>query len=476
VTAIQRIAKNFLSLSVANIIVGLAGFVGIVYLARVLGPADFGVVNFAIAIITYFMLIANLGLPMLGTRQIARDKDRVREYTANIIALRLALAVISFLLLLLFVLIIDRPAETKYLIVLYGLALFPFALHLEWLFQGIEKMEYIAIAQIIGATLYVALILSLIKSPEQLLTIPLLYTVFLWLLPAFFLVFMARRYFGLVKPRFDAPFWKGLIQQALPMGFAFLMIQIYYNLDTVMLGFMRSNEEVGYYNAAYKMIFFLLTLAGLYYAAIFPVISKYYKTSLESLQRLLSGTARVMVIVGLPIAVGGTLLAGPLLNLIYGSEYSSGIIGFQILVWAVAITWVSATYGHSLLACDRQKKYAVRVAIGTAGNIVLNFILIPHYGLIGAAIATVFTEGVVLLLVYREFNKNVVRVPLNSYILRPVIACLGMAVFLYFFSSWSVLLLIPSGIIIYFVILFLIKGITWGEITRIREQIFPKRA
>lgn len=473
-STVRRIAKNFLSLAVAGIIASLIGFVGIVYLARVLGPGDFGKINFAIAIVAYFMLIANLGLPMLGTREVARDKDRIKDYVGNIVTMRLTLGAIAFFLLLLFVFLINKPAEVKYLIILFGLGLFPFALRLLWLFQGIERMEYMAVSQIIGAILYVPAIFYFIRSPEQLLAVPLIYVICMLFLPALFLAFVFIRHFGIVKPKFEASFWKSLLWQALPMGFSFIMIQLYYNFDTIMLGFIRSNEEVGFYNAAYRVIFLLLPLGGFYYTAIFPVISNYYKTSLESLQRLLSGTAKLMVTIGLPLAIGGTLVARPLMRLIYGGEYNSGIIAFQILIWAVTITWVSGVYGNSLVACDRQKKYAVRVTIGTVGNIVLNFILIPPYGLVGASIATVFTEGVVLLLMYLESNK-IVRVSLNSYILRPVIACLGMGIFLYFCSSWNVLVLILSGAVVYFVILFLIRGITKREITMIREQLFPTK-
>lgn len=473
-TAIQRIAKNFLFLAVAGVIAGLISFVATVYLARVLGPGDFGKINFAIAIIAYFMLIANLGLPMLGTREIARDKDKIGDYVGHIVAMRLAFAAMAFFLLLLFVFLINKPLEVKYLIILFGLGLFPFALQLLWLFQGIEKMEYMAISQIIGAILYVAAIFYFIRSPEQLLAVPLIYVICMLFLPALFLAFIFVRHFGIVKPKFEASFWKSLLWQALPMGFSFIMVQIYYNFDTIMLGFMRSNEEVGFYNAAYRIIFLLLPLGGFYYTAIFPVISNYYKTSLESLQRLLSGTAKLMVTIGLPLAIGGTILAKPLMSLIYGSEYNSGIIAFQILIWAVTITWIGGAYGNSLIACDRQNKVAVRVAIGAAGNIVLNLILIPPYGIVGASIATVFTEGIVFLLMYREFNK-ITRVSLNSYILRPIITSLGMGAFLYFCSGWNVLLLILLGAAIYFMILFLIGGITKGEIRLIREQLAVRK-
>ncbi len=465
----QRIAKNFLSLAVANIIASLLGFVATVYLARILGPGGFGQIYFAIAIIAYFMLIANLGLPMLGTREIARDKDKIKDYVGNIVTLRLTLAAIAFCLLLLFAFLTQKPTEIKYLIILYGLGLFPFALQLLWLFRGIEKMEYIAGSQILGAALYVASILYFIKSPEQLLAVPVIYVICTAFLPAVFLIFFFIRRFGRIPLKFEAPFWGSLLRQALPMGFAFIMTELYLHFDTIMLGFMRSNEEVGYYNATYKIILFIVILGGLYYVTIFPIISNYYKTSLASLHRLLSRTAKLMVTLSLPLAVGGTMLAKSILGFIYTEQYVEGIITFQILIWIIPLRWLSITYGNSLIACDKQNRYATGVAIGAIINIALNAILIPRFGIVAAAATTVVTWGAVLLLMYHEFSK-IVSVPFKGYLPRPVVACLGMAAFLYFCSGWNVWLLIALGVLVYFALLFIIGGITKEEIKLIKEQ------
>ncbi|MFC1915838.1 flippase [Chloroflexota bacterium] len=465
----QRIAKNFFSLAAANIIASLLGFVATVYLARVLGPGGFGQIYFAIAIIAYFMLIANLGLPMLGTREIARDKNKIKDYVGNIVALRLTLAAIAFCLLLLFAFLIQKPTEIKYLIILYGLGLFPFALQLLWLFRGIEKMEYMAGSQIAGGVLYVASILYFIKSPEQLLAVPVIYVICTAFLPAVFLIFFSIRHFGRIPLKFDAPFWGSLLRQALPMGFAFVIAELYFHFDTVMLGFMRSNEEVGYYNAAYRIILLFVGLGGLYHVTIFPIISNYYKTSLASLHRLLSLTAKLTVTISLPLAAGGTMLAKSIMNFIYPPEYGSGIIALQILIWVIPVRLIGSVYGNSLIACDRQSRFAIGVTIGAIINIVLNAILIPRFGIVAAAAITVVTLGAVVLYNYRQINK-IVSVPFKGYLLRPLVACFGMAAFLYFGSGWNMWLLIALAALLYFALLFIIGGITKEDIRLIKEQ------
>ena len=462
----RRIVKNFLSLSVATIFAQLLGFITIPYLARVLGPGNFGKLNFAGAISGYFSLIGNFGLNILGTRELARNKDKVEYYTGNVLALRLCLSVLSFGLLLLFVAFINKPLQIKYLILLYGLAFFPSALLIDWVFQGMERMEYIGVSRIFRVILNVGLVLLLIKSSEQLLLVP-CFSVLASFLPLGFLIFAFIRRFGKLRLKFDLVSMKDLIKQALPIGISLLMIQIFYNIDTVMLGFMRSNEEVGCYNAAYKIILLLIWIAGAYHDAIFPMISHYYKTSLASLKKLQSYTAKLMVTLALPLAVGGTILAKPLMNLIYGSRYDSSVIAFQILIWAVFIIYINSGYSRGILACSKEKWYVVGVAVPAIVNLISNFILIPPLGLSGAAIATVLAEASGFSIMYVGFGK-IIRVPFVNYILKPFLSSIIMMLFILMSINWNIFLRIFGCVLIYFVFLYIVKGITKEDIILIR--------
>lgn len=467
----QRIIKNTASLLFSGIISQLIGFIAVIYLARILGPGGFGKINFAIAIVTYFTLIANMGLPLLGTREIAREKDKIKDYIGSILTLRLCLAFLGFCLLLLTAFLLNKPIEIKYLIVLYGFGLIPAALLLDWAFQGVEKMEYIGLGNILSATIYVVLVFFFVKSPEQILLIPcfqiagnFLATVIL------FSIFVKN----VGKPRFrlDIVSWKNLFYKALPIGFSLIMIQIFYNIDTVMLGFMRSDEEVGYYNAAYKIILLLIMSVGAYHDAIFPIISNFYKTSQDSLKHLLLFTTKLMVAIALPLAVGGTILAKQIINLLYGAEYDKGIIALQILIWTAAINCIDTVYSRGLLISNRENEYARVLIIVAAVNIILNFLLIPHFGLIGAAIATVFAQCIALLMFYRGFYK-IIPIPFKNYFFKPIFACITMSLFLLLMSNWNVVLLISGAAVIYFLTFYLLGGIRKEEFMLIAKFYLP---
>jgi len=469
---IRRVVKNFLSLSVAEFILRFVSFLIVVYLARILGPENFGKIGWARGILTFFMLIPNLGLVTLGVREVARNKDDINIYAGNIIALRLVLAFFSFGLLLIFVSLIHKPIQIKYLITFYGFILFSYALSIGWLFQGIERMEFIGISKISMMFFYAASIFILVKNPGQLLLIPCL-----WFLGNFisvvFLMYIFVKKFGKISLKFNFSFWKSLLKRALPMGAASMMIPIYYNFDIVMLGFIKGEKVVGLYSAAYRIILFIWTFIPIFVNVIFPSMSRYYKDSEKKLQTLIISSTKLLSVVALPLGVGGMILTRPIMGFLYGEEFSGGVIAFQILIWSVVIICIRCIYEHSFLACNKEKRYLFGVIWGALTNIVLNLILIPRFGLKGAAVATVI--GNLVLSGYLFYYLRIVkRMEIVKLLLKPFVAAVLMGGFVYYFREFNLFLSISIGIIIYSIFILLLKGVTFKEITQFRKQIVKK--
>jgi len=472
----QRILRNTLSLLLSGLIAQLLGFFAIIYLAKVLGPADFGKLNFALAIIGYFTLIANLGLPLLGTREIARDLEKIDANLKNILLMRIFLASLSFILLLITVFFLIKPQEMKLLIVLYGLGILSSAFLLDWVFQGVERMEYIGMGRFLGSMIYVGSVLWFVKGHHQLLLVPCFYVV-ANLSVAVLLISIFTHHFGRPRFRFNFSQCKALFKKALPIGFSIMMLQVVHYIDTVMLGIMKSNEEVGYYSAAYKILMILLTAIWCYQDAVFPVISNYYETSIDLLRNLQSYSTKIMITITLPLAVGGTILAKPIMNLIYGPKYDPAVIALQILIWTVTIGSLHGIYVRGLIACDRQNRRLIIAIVHALTVIVLNLILIPNLGFIGAAISTVSGEFFVIFLSYREFGK-IVAVPFHGYILKPLLASSIMALSLYGLQCGEnihLILSIGCGVIVYFISLCLMKGITNEDIRTLKYAFFDNK-
>lgn len=459
-TKLNRVLKNLLFLSMAEFFLKILGFVAVAYLARILGPKGFGEIGFAAAILAYFLLLVNLGLDTFGVKEVARDHTKINSYLNNILTIRLIASFISFFLLIVLVYFIPKPLEIKKLILFYGLGLFSFSLTLEWVFMGIEKMGFVAISRVVRQVIYLALVLAVVKSPEQILSIPFAYFGSTLIGSIILLSLFVQRY-GNYKLKFDLSFWKKILHQSLPMGFSYIMIQIYYNFGLVMLGFLKGEETVGLYNAAYKIILLLLVLPTLVVTVFFPLLSNYFKSNFSQLRDVASIYVKILVILSIPFGFGGTVLAKELISFVYGQTYSSAILAFQILIWDLVIVFLNIAYGNPLMAWDLQKRHMKCIALGTGVNLILNFLLIPKYSLYGASVATTLAELVVFLGVYPAFQK-IVNINIFNQITKPVLASVGMTISLAFIKEYfsNIFFLIPFGIVIYSILLWMQKGIT----------------
>jgi O-antigen/teichoic acid export membrane protein len=470
----RSMLKNAVSLLVATAVTNVLNLISLIYLARVLGPTGFGKVNFAFAIIAYFMLLTDMGLPLVGIREIARDKTQAKSFASRIIVLRFILTFVSFCLLGVVLIFIRQPQEVKYLLFIYGLGMVPSALLVDWVFQGVERMEFIGIARVVSGIVNLGLVLTFVKTPGQLLLIPSFQVASNLLMAVLLSVFFVK-VFGAVNIGFvrKNKIWE-VLKTALPIGFSLLMIQIFYYISTVMIGFMRGNEEVGYYNAAYKVIFLFIVFIGVYHDAIFPSISYYSRNSLEQLKKLLSVTQRLMIILVVPLATGSIVLARPLMHTLYGTKYDDGIGVFKILIFAVVIIYINTAYSRGLLAAKKEKWFAAGVALPAFVSILLNFILIPRLGLQGAAIANVLSEASGFVVMYVGFRK-IMHVPFLPYIYKPLFASLIMLVSLYCglnLFHWNFFLLAGAGFLVYGTVLYLIRGVTKEDFNSINKNFF----
>ncbi len=438
----------------------LLGFFAVTYLARILGPKGFGEIGFAAAILAYFLLPVNLGLDTFGVREVSRDHTKIDNYFNNILTIRLMAFFISFLFLLIFIYFIPKSVEVKKLILFYGLSLFSFSITIEWVFMGIEKMEYVAVSRVAKQAIYLVLVLILVKGSDQILSVPFTYLSSTLIGSIILLSFYISAH-GAYKPKFDLLSWKKILQQSLPMGFSYMMIQVYYNFDLVMLGFLKGEEVVGWYSAAYKIILLLFAIPTLVITIFFPLLSNYFKNYFSQLKDVTSIYVKILVTLGLPFGFGGTILAKELITFIYGQNYSASILAFHILIWNLVVVFLNIAFGNPLLAWDLQRRHMKCMALGTTVNLALNFLLIPKYSLYGASVATLLSEVTVFLGVYPAFQK-IVKINILSQIVKPILASIGMSVILIFIKGYSdnIFFLISLGIFIYFFLLWILRGIT----------------
>jgi O-antigen/teichoic acid export membrane protein len=464
-----RVFKNYSFLASSYAASRLLTFLTLVYIARRLGVQAFGQVNFALAIFTYSTLLTHLGLMTFGTREVARRPGQIQHQVTRILSLRMALTLASFLLLLVFTYLAAFEAQLKILIVLFGLSLFPTAALMDWAFKGVERMNVVGVIEIVRAVPYLALILFWVKTPSHLLRIPIFYFLSA-VLAAFLGLALFWRDYGSLRPKVELAYWKRAMRESLPLGFAFVLLQVYYLTDVVVLGFLRGAVSVGLYSAAYKSVAFLLVLGGLFFETTFPVISRYYKQASDSLPGLLTSSLRVTTLLVIPMAVGGAVLAGPFLSSLYGPEYRAATIAFQLLICAVAIELIGMNWGYALMACDRPKEYMKAVGLGAAISVALNLALITKLGLMGAGLARLTSSAIISLYFWFQFRR-VSRLSWSRYLLKPALAsALMVSVMVLVGHSWILQLVL--GTLVYAGTILLIGPSERTQVLRIANAIF----
>ena len=415
-----RVFKNYSFLASSYAVSRLLTFLVLVYIARRLGVQVFGQINFALAILTYSTLLTHLGLMTFGTREVARHPQQIRSQVTSILLLRMVLTLVAFLALVGFAYLAPFEPALRALILIFGLSLFPTAALLDWAFKGVERMNIVGIIEIIRAIPHLVLIVIWVRSPAQVFRIPIFY--FLSTLLAVVLgLFLFCRDYGSLQSRIDVRSWKRAMKESLPLGMAFILLQVYYLTDTIMLGFLRGSVFVGWYSAAYKSVAFVLVVGGLFFETTFPVVSRYYKQARERLPWLLNSSVRVTALLATPMAVGGTILASPFLAALYGSEYRAAVIAFRLLIWAVAIELMGMNWGYALMACDRAKEYMKAVGFGAVLSVALNLALIPKFGLLGAGLARLISSITISAYFWLQFRRVFV-FAWSRYLLKPALA------------------------------------------------------
>ncbi|NPV54706.1 MAG: flippase [Firmicutes bacterium] len=473
-TSGARAISNLINLLIATLITESIGFIVVAYLARKLTTVGFGRLAFAQAILSYFILLGDFGLNLFGTREVARNRGNIQKIVNGVVTLQGTLSTIAAGLMVLFASLIPRPPEDKALIMLYSITIILTGISIDWVFRGLERMAIVACSRIIRALIYSGLVFLLVREQSDILKVP-LYAIISAALAVAVMAAIYIKKCGWIRPYFNVEFSRYALKIGIPFFFSIVLIRIYYNLDTVMLGFMKTDEMVGLYNAAYKIILVILGLGGLLQEALFPLSARYFKESQEKLKILLNISEKIYITLALPIGVGGTLLAKPILVLIYGSSYDGATMPFQILLWTVIVIFFTLTFGLALMTCDQERVYMLCVGCGALVNIVLNLMLIPSFGMAGAAIATLISESVVAVIAVFLVNKlrRAVYINAKSCILKPAMASaiMGLAIA---WSNLHVLINILIGAVVYCVAFILLKGITRDDVLLFKRYVLGR--
>lgn len=480
---VQRIAKNTGIMLTSQVISYILGFLYMMYMARYLGVATFGILSVAIAFMRIFGTLSDFGLSTFMVREVARDKSLGAKYLANISLMKVILVSVTFGLIALTVNIMGYPART--ITVVYVVALSVIFMGFTQMFYGFfrafEKMKYQGIGQMLNAALIFGGVVLAIKYRFGVVVFALLYPFAGVIVLGYNLAIMRVRFptpsssSGTKALEFDWSFWKRTLKQSWPLAAAGIFGTIYFMIDRIMLSKMKGDEVAGQYSAAYNLISALSFIPSAFAISLLPVMSNYFKTSQSSLNKLYQYSVRYMYLLALPITIGAVLLSKRIILMIYDARYLPSARVLSILIWAELFIFVEVIMSYMLLSINKQKIILFTAGVGATLNVVLNFLLIPRMSYTGAALATVasdiyfFTSAAYFLSKY-GYKLNFARI-----IPIPLAAAAIMGLFVFYFRQASFLILIPLSILIYFTILCVTKYISNEDKTLLWQALRMKR-
>ncbi|OQA91399.1 MAG: putative O-antigen transporter [Elusimicrobia bacterium ADurb.Bin231] len=462
---VQRIFKNYFSLTVSQIATNFMGVITVAYLARKLGPNAFGKLNFALSVVGYFAILSHFGLNTIGTREIASYKDKASVYVFNIIFLKTLFGVVSYIFLAFFVYMSANKDNAGYLILVYGLTIFTANVYMfDWVYQGLEQMEFLAVSNILVSISYLAMLMFFVKNVTDTVYVPwILFVSQLFAVIFLFLLFISNSKSKITGFALDKDLSFNLIRKAAPVGISGIMTVVVLNFPTTLLGYLCHFREVGFFNAANKIAVILSQIVLAYATAIFPTISYYYRHSADKFGRIVNFTLRLIIAIGIPSCTGIFILSNRIIRFIYGESFGDAHLLLRILILSAFFIYLHVIFSFLLWATNLQRK-VLKITVVQAGmTLFLCTVLGGVYGSAGVCYGILITSVTVAILYYVQakalFNlgwkKDVLKSLISSFVMAAVISAIpGMNLFL----------LICVGAIVYFICLFVFQGINKDDI------------
>lgn len=447
----RKLAINFLFLSCGESAAKLLTFASFSYLARTLGPVNYGFVEFTLAVMVFFTMPADLGLGSYGAREIARNPERASRLLHEITGLRTALTLCSMLGLAIFILLIHKTLELKLLLALYGVSLLGCPFLLQWFFQAHDQMQSVGAASIVRQLGFAGLVFLLCRRGTPLAYIGMIECASVAAVAAF-CVYVARTRMGFAWPTPDLHVTRllGHIREAAPIGLTELAWAFMWNFCTVLLGFVFADRTLGWFGASNRALMALHTFVWLYFFNLLPSISRCVARPHAELLELTDSSLRFTCWAG--IFVAGILTAGApeALTLIYGPSFRPAAQSLAILAWMLPVAMISGHHRFALIAYSRQNRLLWCTALSAIAAVALGFALIPLYGGVGAAWAQLLANILNFALVYFAFRKAVVEVPVARQLAAPL-AVLAVSALGYFalLAKWNVWVALAGASAIY---------------------------
>lgn len=457
----SKIAWNTLLQIIGRAVGTLLGLFSVGLLTRYLGPSGYGSFTTITGFLQFFGIVVDLGLTLTAVQMISKEGADERRIMGNIMTLRLVSALVFFGLAPLVVLFFPYPSAVKLGVLVGSLAFFFMTQNqvIVGIFQKHLLMGRAAVAEVVGrAVLFLGIVLVVWNGWGLIGTI--------WALVAgnasqLILSFIFADRVTPLRFLRDVNFMKQILKQSWPIGLAIAFNLIYLKGDVVILSLFRSQAEVGFYGAAYKVLDVITVIPMMFMGLVLPILTQAWASAdMVLFRRRLQKAFDFLMMIALPIVGGAWVVGKDLMMLVAGAEYRSSGNLLAVLIIAAGAVFISGLFGHVIVAIGKQRSSMWGYAVDAALSLAAYFIFVPRFGAPAAAWVTVFSEAFIGIFTAALVIRATRIIPRFGTVFKIAVATAVMSLVLLTLPRWPVLILVLLGAIIYGIMLVVLRVVS----------------
>jgi O-antigen/teichoic acid export membrane protein len=449
----SRIMVNAGFRAAADIGSKLATAVLYVVIARKLGASQFGVYAFALSFVTLVTVLGFFGQDVVLTREVARDYSRLEEYYSNAMLSRAMFSIPPLLIALAVMTLGGTSAHTRTVVLLLGLGFtaeymvqIPFAV-----FQAYERVSLVTVVLVTQRWVTTSAAVAALYLGAGLVAVV---GIFCAGAVGGVVLGTLTMYRRIARPRLRIDFSGALrvTREALPIGIALVALALLFRIDMSMLAAFKPSRDVGQYGATYKLLETTTFVAWAVNIALLPSLSRLSPTSTPTLGSVYQRGLKLVVAITLPMSVGAIVLAGPIISLLYGSQYHGAAKALQLLAPTIALFPVTSLTSQLFFVQERRPTVALVYGLAAVELVLLNLYLIPHYSYRGAAAGATITEALVTVTLMTLAGRLRGKLELRRVLVGPALGSAAAAAVMLTLHH-HLLPAVAGGIFVYFAVL-----------------------
>ncbi len=435
-------------MSAAELVCRTTSVVVTLSLAKRLGVDGYGRIEFAFNVVFWLVLLLRDSSDVIVARELSRHPRLIRPLVDQVLAYKSLLAVLLFSALALIGSMTLSDRSDWRTLVLYGSMLFTTAIGLDFVFRGTERMALVALSLCIRTGIYAAGVLFFVRDASRIWWVPLLLTG--GEVAGISLVWLSYlKNYRLPRPRISLRFLSIMVQRGRTVCLIQLSQAVIISADLLVVGFLSSWGDVGLYGAPYRMVTALLTFGLILQQAAFPTLSRLWRDKAGAGREALDSLVEVLMTGLVPVAVGCTILADPLVHLVLPSDYAGAGTLLAIGIWRAPLLILAYLYQTTLIALNRESVGVRTLVAGAIGIVPLVALMRLTFGLPGASLAVIVIGLGLVLTGYGCLVREGRQPAWHHHLARPVLASLTMIPVCLALKHFHVLLAVAGGAITY---------------------------